>query len=153
MPRRHVALLAALLLLGCLQAEPAERRAHPRSRGGDRWSDTEPPINRAHLFEGEINKRGKPVGFHARPGGVDPAAARVVRVLDGPNRAGVYVARVEIRDRSGRWLGKTSTFYPDAFGEADVVAAVLAAFRRSDHGEKWRGDSGRGFTIEGYYQN
>ena len=58
-----------------------------------------------------------------------------------------------IRASSGRWLEKTSTFYPDDFSEADVVAAILAAFERSDGGEKWRGDSGKGFTIEGYFQN
>ncbi len=77
----------------------------------------------------------------------------MVRVVDGPNRQGVYVAKVEIRASSGGWLGKTSTIYPDDFSEDDVVAAVLAAFEQSSGGEKWRGDSGAGFTIEGYYQN
>jgi len=163
---------AVALLAGCLVAEPqAEQRTASRSsrasvgtgrdaqrsstrtRGGERWSETEPPINLTHLFEGQINKRGKPVGFHARPGGVDPEGARLVRVIDGPNRVGVYVAKVEIRASSGRWLGKTSTLYPDDFSEDDVVAAILAAFERSDGGEKWRGDSGKGFTIEGYFQN
>lgn len=76
-----------------------------------------------------------------------------MRVMDGPNRAGVYVAKVEIRASSGQWLGKTSTLYPDDFSEDEVVAAILAAFEHRDGGEKWRGDSGKGFTIEGYYQN
>ncbi len=171
---------AVALLAGCFVAEPqAEQRTSSRSsrasvgaghdrsprterdaqrsssrtRGGVRWSETDPPINLTHLFEGQINKRGKPVGFHARPGGVDPEGARLVRVIDGPNRIGVYVAKVEIRASSGRWLGKTSTLYPDDFSQDDVVAAILAAFERSDGGEKWRGDSGKGFTIEGYFQN
>src|SRR6185295_6991826 len=113
---------------------PAESsRSASRSSGrrtDERWSTTDPPINLTHIFEGEINRRGKPVGFHARPGGMNPGGARVVRILDGPNREGVYVARVEIRDPgSGRWLGKTSTLYPDALSEADVVAALLAAYR------------------------
>jgi len=180
--RHRLAILVAAvaLLAGCFVAEPqaeqrtssgpsrasvgtgrdrsprAERdaqRSSIRNRGGVRWSETEPPINLTHLFEGQINKRGKPVGFHARPGGVDPEGARLVRVIDGPNRVGVYVAKVEIRASSGRWLGKTSTLYPDDFSEDDVVAAILAAFERSDGGEKWRGDSGKGFTIEGYFQN
>lgn len=148
-------LAAALLLAGCFVEEPpSERLSSPRSiRSGEHWSETDPPINLTHLFEGQINRRGKPVGFHARPGGVDPQGARWVRTVDGPNRLGVYVAKVEIRATSGRWLGKTSTFYPDGFSEEEVIAAILAAFERSDGSEKWRGDSGAGFTIEGYFQN
>ncbi len=135
-----------------------ERSSRPerevRARGvRARWSDTEPPINLTHLFEGQVNKRGKPVGFHARPGGVDPEGARLVRVVDGPDRAGVYIANVEIRGQSERWLEKTSTLFPDDFTSDEVQAAILAAFERSGATEKWRGDSGRGFTIEGYYQN
>ncbi|HXU34702.1 MAG TPA: EndoU domain-containing protein, partial [Thermoanaerobaculia bacterium] len=115
-----------------------------RGRDGVRWSETDPPINLSHLFEGQINKRGKPVGFHARPGGVDPDGARLVRVVDGPNGRGVYVAKVEIRASSGRWLEKTSTLYPDDFSEDEVVASILSAFEQSGGGEKWRGDSGKG---------
>lgn len=140
-------------LEGREKRSPERTAPSSRRQAQERWSETEPPIHLTHLFEGQINRRGKPVGFHARPGGVDPEGARLVRVIDGPNRLGVYVAKVEIRAASGRWLAKTSTFYPDDFSEADVVAAILAAFERSDGGEKWRGDSGRGFTIEGYFQN
>ncbi len=56
---------------------------------GPHWSDTDPQINLWHVFEGEINRKGKPVGFHSRPGGQDPANARVVSVKSKPNRAGV----------------------------------------------------------------
>ena len=52
-------------------------------------------VNVTHIFAGEINKRGKPTGFHSRPGGQDPATARLVRIVDRPNRAGVYTAEVE----------------------------------------------------------
>jgi len=128
----------------------------PGGEGKDRveWSATDPPINVTHIFEGQINKRGKPVGFHARPGGRNPANARVVRIESGPNRAGVYTAEVEIRD-GGHWLEKGSTFYPDALSRQEVIQAVLHAFRERTSGrsEKFRGPSGRGFTIEGYFQN
>lgn len=118
-------------------------------------SATEPPINLAHVFEGEINRKGRPVGFHARPGGRNPANARVARVLEGPNRFGVYVAAVEVRDRRGDWLDKRSTFYPDRMSREQVVAAILNAWRRRTTGraEKFRGPSGLGFTIEGWHQN
>jgi len=128
--------------------------ALPRSsrRPAEAWSRTSPPVNLTHIFEGEINRRGKPVGFHSRPGGRDPADARVVRIVDRPNRAGVYTAEVEIRSGS-RWLSKRSTFYPDRMDRAAVVQAVLHAFANGGGGEKFRGPSGRGFTIEGYFQN
>jgi hypothetical protein len=118
-------------------------------------SSTAPSVNEPHIFKGEINRRGKPVGFHSRPGGRNPAGARVVRILQGPNRDGVYVAQVEIRDEDGRWLRKTSTFYPDRLGRADVLRAIQSAWRGRTTGraEKFRGPSGLGFTIEGYYQN
>ncbi len=82
-------------------------------------------------------------------------SARVVRIVDGPNRQGVYVAEVEIRNSGGRWLGKTSTFYPDRLSRREVIDAVLQAFekRTGRRGEKFRGPSGLGFTIEGYFQN
>lgn len=108
------------------------------------WSSTRPAINETHVFAGEINRRGKPVGFHARPGGEDPRGARVVEVLDGPNALGVYVARVEIRDRSGRWLGKTSSFFPDRLSRGEVVAAILHAWEHRTTGGGERGRRGAG---------
>lgn len=121
------------------------------SPGGGKWSATRPAVNQEHIFEGEINRRGKPVGFHSRPGGVNPSGARVVRIVQGPNRAGVYVADVEIRNESGRWLGKRSTFYPDRLSREQVVAAVLHAWSQHQKGREnpFRGPSGEGFTIEG----
>jgi hypothetical protein len=120
-----------------------------------RLAVTGPPVNEAHIFQGEINRRGKPVGFHSRPGGRNPAGARVTRIIQGPNRLGVYLAEVEIRNREGRWLRKTSTFYPDTLSRQDVVRAIRNAYGRREGGgsEKFRGPSGKGFTIEGYYQN
>jgi hypothetical protein len=139
--------LAALVLI--------QGAALPRSRrAAEEWSRTRPPVNLTHLFEGEINRRGKPVGFHSRPGGRNPSGARVARVLDRPNRAGVYTAEVEIRSGS-RWLSKRSTLYPDRLDREAVVRAILNAWSRrtSGNSEKFRGPSGQGFTIEGYYQD
>ena len=118
----------------------------------EEWSDTEPAINLEHVFEGQVNRRGKPIGFHSRPGGRDPAGARVVRRVSGPNALGVYIAEVEIRNGSGRWLKKTSTLYPDKLSRDEVVAAILHAWeeRRDMGGGKFQGPSGTGFTIEGY---
>ena len=130
------------------RAEAPASAADPVSE----WSDTDPAINLEHVFEGQINRRGRPVGFHSRPGGADPGGARVARIVSRPNRLGVYIAEVEIRNDSGRWLRKTSTFYPDGMSRDEVVAAILHAWeeRRDLGGDKFQGPSGKGFTIEGY---
>lgn len=147
-----IPILGILLLTG----GGAFARSTARSTRED-WSRTSPPVNLTHIFEGQINKRGKPVGFHSRPGGRDPENARLMRIVDRPNGAGVYTAEVEIRS-GNRWLEKRSTFYPDRMDRAAVVQAILNAFTNrvpagSGGSEKFRGPSGRGFTIEGYYQD
>lgn len=148
------AIFAALawLLLGLFPAATDARRGGKGPGHDVQWTSTSPPINETHLFEGEINRRGQPVGFHSRPGGKDPENARLVAVTDGPNRAGVYGAEVEVRESGGSWLRKRSTMYPDAMGRADVVRAVLHAYENRTTGasQKFSGPSGRGFTIDGY---
>jgi hypothetical protein len=147
----------ALVALGLAQGE-ALSRSHSRSRApfgrpAEEWSRTSPPVNVSHIFEGEINRSGRPTGFHSRPGGQDPANARLVRIVDRPNRAGVYSAEVEIRSGS-QWLAKRSTLYPDRLDRTAVIRAVLNAYQnRTGGGERFRGPSGQGFTIEGYFQN
>jgi hypothetical protein len=159
MPRLWKLPLIAVLVLAALALVQGEAlsRSHSRSRevsgrSGEEWSRTSPPVNMTHIFEGEINRRGKPVGFHSRPGGQDPENARVTRIVERPNRAGVYTAEVEIRSNSG-WLAKRSTLYPDRMDREAVIRAVLNAFHdREGNGEKFRGPSGQGFAIEGYFQ-
>lgn len=119
--------------------------------GYSQWSDTNPEINLWHVFEGEINRSGKPVGFHSRPSGQDPANARVVSTRDKPNRAGVYTATIEIRDNN-QWKSKFSSFFPDSLSRDDVVNAVINAYKNSDdkNAQPFEGPSGLGFTIQGY---
>ncbi len=116
-----------------------------------KWSQTEPNINQWHIFAGEINRSGKPVGFHSRPGGQDPASARVKSVRDQPNRAGVYTASIEIQDGS-QWKGKFSSFFPDSLSRDDVMQAVLNAYSNSNNpkAQPFEGPSGLGFSIQGY---
>jgi len=115
------------------------------------WSNTRPAVNQWHIFDGEINRKGKPVGFHSRPGGRDPATARVVKVKSRPNRAGVYTATIEVKDGQ-RWLQKFSSFFPDNMSEQEVIDAVLHAYENSNNpkAQPWRGPSGHQFQIEGY---
>ncbi len=135
------------------QSPPPSAHSNASPAEIDPESDLKSDIDLDHVFSGEINRRGKPVGFHSRPQGVDPEGARVVKVLDGPNGLGVYVAQVEIRDPdSGRWLSKTSTFFPDSLSRAEVLSAIQTARREGQGSEPFRGPSGLGFTIEGYFQ-
>jgi len=154
MKRRFIFSLVLVLLPGIFLAGMGgilpgpERAIDHRTRV---WSDTRPAINLTHIFAGEINRRGKAVGFHARPGGVDPQGSGVARVVDRPNRLGVYTAVVWIGRRN---RSKFSTFYPDRLTRRQVIAAILAAFGHGQRrGERFRGPSGQGFAIEGYFQN
>ena len=117
------------------------------------WSDTNPQINLSHIFQGEINRQGKPTGFHSRPNGEDPKFARVDRVKSGPNSAGIYTAQVSVFDqKEQRWKDKFSTFFPDRMEQPEVVSSILHAWENRAAGQSrpWRGPSGKGFTIEGY---
>lgn len=122
-------------------------------RAGQIWSNTSPEINLSHIFEGVINKKGKPTGFHARPGGMEPSTARISRILSLPNSKGVYSARVEIYDqREKKWKMKFSTFFPDSMQKDEVIAAILHAYKYRVKGKRqpWRGPSGHGFQVQGY---
>ncbi len=115
------------------------------------WSDTKPGINLWHIFEGETNRKGKPVGFHSRPSGIDPANARVLAVRDGPNNDGVYTATIAIR-QGNDWQEKFSSFFPDSLSRDEVIQAVLFAYKNSKapKAQPWEGPSGQGFRIQGY---
>lgn len=115
------------------------------------WSNTRPEINLWHVFEGEINRKGRPTGFHARPGGIDPGNARVVRVKDQPNRLGVYTADIEVRD-GRQWKSKFSSFFPDNLSQQEVINVILHAYKNSKNPNRqpWSGPSGMGFQVQGY---
>jgi len=120
------------------------------SHSGQKWSDTSPNINLPHIFDGEINRRGKPTGFHSRPGGNDPSNARMVSIKDGPNRHGVYTANIEVRD-GNQWKSKFSSFFPDSLSRDEVLQVILHAYNNSkSEGNKWEGPSGEGYVVQGY---
>ncbi|MEH6526388.1 MAG: EndoU domain-containing protein [Sneathiella sp.] len=117
------------------------------------WSDTDPAINVTHIFEGEINRRGKPIGFHVFPPENGYPNSRVKEILSGPNRSGVTTAIIEIFDiRENRWKDKFSSLFPKRLSRQEIIKAVLKAASQSELGQgaKWRGKSGYGFYIEGY---
>ncbi|HEV2301352.1 MAG TPA: EndoU domain-containing protein [Stellaceae bacterium] len=136
----------ALLVVGIVAASVAAR-----------WTETDPPIDLAHIETGEINHWGEAVGYHHRAGGHDMPGARVLTVIEPPDANGVYRALVALRDpNTGAWVEKKepSTFFPDGMSGEAVVAAVLEAFH---HGRlrgngRFIGPSGHGFAVEGWYE-
>lgn len=121
--------------------------------GSAQWSRTSPEINLGHIFEGAINSRGKPTGFHSRPEGNDPKHARLKKILSRNGKGGVYTAKVEVYDpRDKRWKEKFSTLFPDSMSRDQVVATILYAWNHRKTGKKtkWKGPSGKGFPVQGY---
>ena len=118
---------------------------------GQKWSDTSPNINLLHVFEGEINRKGKPTGYHSRPNGQDPSNARVASVKDKPNRYGVYTANIEVRD-GNQWKSKFSSFFPDSLSRDEVIDVILHAYNNSNNknSQPWEGPSGAGYRVQGY---
>ncbi|MGC2201227.1 MAG: EndoU domain-containing protein [Stellaceae bacterium] len=148
--------LLALLLL--LIPAGAIARGFEAALPASKWTATDPPVNLAHIDFGEINAHREAVGYHHRPNGIDPVGARLLQIVQPPDEHQVYRGRVAIRDRrSGVWVQKKapSTFFPDAMSDPDVIEAILLAFHSGqmrDDGQ-FVGPSGRGFTIEGWFQN
>lgn len=143
--------LDALLGGEVSQTTPSSSNSTAAYQSGSKWSNTSPEINLHHVFEGEINRSGKPVGFHSRPGGIDPDGAKIVRIRDKPNTSGVYTATIAIRDGS-QWKEKFSSFFPDSMSADEVIAAVLNAYKKSSNpkAQPWSGPSGHGFRVQGY---
>lgn len=133
---------------GNLTTQSSGKTSHQST---EKWSKTSPEINLWHVFDGEISRRGKPTGYHSRPGGVDAANARVVSIRDKPNRAGVYTATIEVND-DGQWKQKFSSFFPDNLSQQEVIDIILHAYSNSNNknAQPWSGPSGMGFSVQGY---
>lgn len=161
-----LALLASLGLIGIETDSETDattrlsqtEETHAKSTYNDNarwhgWSDHDPQVNLTHIFLGEINRRGKPTGFHSRPGGLDPENARLERIKSPPNHVGVYTAQIAVYDpNQQRWKQKFSSFFPDSMDHENVINSILHAWKNRESGRNtpWRGPSGHGFMIEGY---
>ena len=80
----------------------------------------------------------------------------MVQITHPPDAHGVYRGRVEIFDpATGTWVAKgpLSSFFPDHLTDAQVIGAVEHAYQNGVKysNNRFRGPSGLGFDIGGYY--
>jgi hypothetical protein len=111
-----------------------------------------------HIFDGHYRPRENVnTGYHHRESGVDHGVLRVVKIIDGPDPRGVYVAHVRGPHTPPTKI-KLSTFFPDSWSRAEVLYAVRHAFLDAMQNKGKNYDSTRrrfrgvykGVQIEGY---
>ncbi len=107
-----------------------------------------------HIFHGEINKKGKAVGFHYEGTAAMQATnkTRVTTVTKAADKNGVYAARVEV---SGVTKKADSSFFPRTWTKNDVVNAVNEAYIKKIHPDPknllyFEGRSSSGVLVGGY---
>ncbi|MCQ2022832.1 EndoU domain-containing protein, partial [Clostridium butyricum] len=80
-----------------------------------------------HILEGEINKRGKAVGFH-----YERFPTTKGNIIEGtkslPDELGVYTGRVEVSGIPKTSNGGQSTFFPESWTAQDIVDAINQAY-------------------------
>ena len=114
-----------------------------------------PEKTQKHIFEGEINGRGKAVGCH-HISAINSGHSRIISVISPPNQQQVYEATVEIFDKKrSEWIRKEgrSSFYPDSWSKEKVLKEITSAFNNPDKiskGAKWESVSDSGIKISGY---
>jgi hypothetical protein len=101
------------------------------------------PIAERHIFEGQVNRHGRLVGFHHAGAHLD----RIVRILRGPNALGVSEAEFRVFGRL-----KRSTFFPDAWTRKRVLGAIREACAAAEAPRDGRlvGRTAEGLRIQMY---
>ncbi|MGL5870187.1 EndoU domain-containing protein [Clostridium chrysemydis] len=106
-----------------------------------------------HILEGEINKRGKAVGFHYE--GFPGSKGKVIEGTSSkPNKYGVYTAEVEVDGVKKTSNKGRSTLYPKDWTPQQVVDAINEAYndRQYVKGSKdtYMGETKEGMQISMY---
>ncbi len=102
-----------------------------------------------HIFEGQINVRGKAVGYHY--GGIEGTSGKVISGTESSvNNFGVYKAQVEVDGIPKTANGGFSTFYSKDMSPQQVVDAINEAYNNRVHirGNKYLGITSSGMEIE-----
>lgn len=106
-----------------------------------------------HIFEGEINAKGKAVGYHYE--GMDSSRGSIVEGTETePNDKGIYEAMVEVDGVEKKSNGGKSSFFPKDMTPQEVVDSINQAYnsRQHDVGNTYYGFDDNGIEI-GMYIN
>ncbi|WP_159783568.1 EndoU domain-containing protein [Sodalinema gerasimenkoae] len=79
-------------------------------------------VNHAHIFCGELNQRGRLVGFHSRPDGRNPSTVARFNITQSPNSQGIYAGEWTYQGRSQET--KFSTMFPDSCTPTQVINSI-----------------------------
>lgn len=99
-----------------------------------------------HIYHGEINNRGKAVGYHHE----SMMGGKIIQGTEKkPDKNGVYMAKVEV---DGVKKIADSSFFPREWNRADVLKAIDEAYQTKKQigSNKFRGMSASGIKIEMY---
>ena len=104
-----------------------------------------------HVFEGELNRRGKAVGYHY--GMIEDSAGSGIpgsKVELGNN--GVYKVKVEVNGVPKTANGGYSTMFPDSMSPQEVVDSINEAYYKrvkvTNTRNTYRGMSNNGVQID-----
>lgn len=82
-------------------------------------------VNHTHIFCGELNQRGRLVGFHSRPGGRNPATVARFNITQPANSQGIYAGEWTYQGSSQ--ATKFSTMFPDRCTPTQVINSIAHA--------------------------
>ncbi len=106
-----------------------------------------------HIFEGQINVRGKAVGYHYE--GIEGTSGKVISGTESSvNNVGVYKAQVEVDGIPKTANGGFSTFYSKDMSPQQVIDAINEAYSNCElkHGTRntYQGVANNGMIIDMY---
>ena len=106
-----------------------------------------------HIFEGQVNARGKAVGYHYDE--IENTAGKVVVGTESiPNNLGIYKAQVEVSGIPKTANGGFSSFYPKGMSPQQVIDAINEAYNNCDlvigTRNTYRGITTTGMEIDMY---
>ena len=109
-----------------------------------------------HILEGELNAKGKAVGFHYE--GMPSAKGKVISGTEiPPNQFGVYIAQVEVNGVPKVSNGGKSSFFPKDWDAQKIVNSINEAFENKKLVEgtrnTFRGLTSNELEIEMYIDN
>jgi len=102
-----------------------------------------------HIFEGQVNARGKAVGYHYE--GIEGTSGNVIPGMESSvNNIGIYKAKVEVNGIPKTANGGFSSFYPKSMSPQEVIGSINEAYRNRVYirGNTYSGLTSSGMEIE-----